>query len=103
MAGDQAPERTAQPEDLGLLLRADDGTAYLIPRAELERFRLSNEGRAAVEAGVADAEAGDVRGHGQYIGQFSMTMPVWYPIWTTGFWMTGPYKTHSSGYYPPLR
>ena len=100
MTSDQTPERTEQTEDIGLLLRADDGSAYLIPRAALEQFRLSDEGRAALES--QEAETGDVQGH-QYIGQFSMTMPVWRPVFSNwGYWSTGPYKTDTS-YYPPLR
>jgi hypothetical protein len=78
MAGDQAPGRTEPTDEIGLRLRTDDGTTYLIPRAALETFRLSDKGQAALAR--QEAEAGDVRGHGQYIGQFSMTMPVWVPV-----------------------
>ena len=95
-------EGTEQAETIGLLLRADDGTAYLIPQAALEQFRLTDEGKAAVES--QQAEAGDVQGHGQYIGQFSMTMPVWRHVTSQwGYWSTEPYRTHTSTYYPPLR
>ena len=103
MMSDRAAERTEGADEAGLLLRADDGAAYLIPREALERFRLSDEGQAALEAQLA--EAGDVQGHGQYIGQFSMTMPVWIPVFgPAGYWRTDPYRLNTtSGPYPGLR
>jgi hypothetical protein len=90
--------------DGGVLLRADDGAAYLIPREALEQFRLSADGVAAVEARLAEVEAegSDVRGHGQHVGQFSMTMPVWVPVaWGAwGYWWMDPYRIDpkSTGY-----
>jgi hypothetical protein len=103
MTSDGTAERMEEGGEAGLLLRADDGSAYLIPRAALEQYRLSDEGRAALEEQAA--EAGDVRGHGQYIGQFSMTMPVWVPVFgPAGYWRTDPYALNTrSGPYPGLR
>ena len=105
MPSDQIPERDEQTEDVGLLLRADNGMAYLIPRAALETFRLSDDARAMLESQLTEAEAGDVQGH-QYIGQFNMTKPVWMPVaWGAwGYWSTEKYwiDPRSTG-YPGLR
>jgi hypothetical protein len=101
MTSDQRPERDEQTTDVGLLLRADDGTMYLIPRDALETFRLTDDARAALERHMA--EAGDVQGH-QYIGQFSMTRPVWTQLWGWGYWSNEKYfiDPKSTG-YPGLR
>ena len=102
----ERPEGTGEAGEVGLLLRAEDGAAYLIPRAALEHFRLTDEGRAAVEAQLAETAGGDVQGH-QYIGQFKMTMPVWHSVWiapSVGWWSEDPYRLNtSSGPYPGLR
>ena len=95
---------TAQAER-ALMLRADDGSAYVIPQDALEKFRLSDGELADLEAKVPEARLPargdeDVEGYEQYIGQFRMTMPGnifgYYFSWYQTVWQP------SGGYYPSL-
>jgi hypothetical protein len=86
----------------GLLLRAGDGSAYVIPHDALEKFRLSDEALADLEAKVPEARlpasAGDdVEGFEQYIGQFRMTTPG--NFWGYYFsWYDVPWSPSPGGY-----
>ncbi|HZQ37462.1 MAG TPA: hypothetical protein VFD32_16135 [Dehalococcoidia bacterium] len=59
-------DEATRPEDggsvQGYLLRTESGDLYTIPLAELERFRLSAEQSAALQA--APSEAGEAQGYG---------------------------------------
>jgi hypothetical protein len=98
MSTEQSMEQKQTPPQPCVVLQGEDGSAYLIPQAALDTFRLSDEQRAELQAHSPAADD-DVHGH-QYIGQFQMTM--YYP---TFGWDAGRFElpwAPVTSYYPPL-
>jgi len=65
-------------QEMGLMLRADDGVTYVIPQSVVEAHRLSDEQRTELEAQLA-ADGADVEGFyygpSGNVGSFEMTRP----------------------------
>jgi hypothetical protein len=84
-----------------LVVDTEDGAMYAIPQEELERFRLSDDQRAAVQASLPTRDD-DVAGYG-YEGQFKMTRPYAYGYGPNVWWTDTPYHLDSDpGPYPGL-
>lgn len=108
-SGNAAGEAAGEP---CLLLQAEDGGAYLVPVAALEGFRLPDEQRVELEAGLA-ASGGDTQGfYGgttQDTGLFPMTMAQGVshvPGLGGGFFRVRmvPYRLNTNpGWYPDVR
>lgn len=111
MTTEQPAEQTETAQEIGLMLRTDEGTTYVIPVGVVESHRLSDEQRATLEARLI-ADGGDTTGH-QFIGTFGPSVPA--PPgarsgggWTIPYWLPAHYVTNKNrddpnGYRPLVR
>lgn len=96
------PEGEASGEPC-LILRADDGTTFVIPASVVEAHRLSDDDQTALEARLKK-EGGDVEGfyYGPTgnVGTFAPALSgSWFPLW----FLTNTNREDPNGYHPLVR
>jgi hypothetical protein len=106
----RAQDETAQ--EIGLMLRTDEGTTYVIPVGVVERHRLSDEQRVELEARLGADSGSDTTGH-QFIGTFGCSEPMGQaagsgPGFSAIAWLPAHYVTNTNrddpnGYRSPVR
>jgi len=112
MTIDQTASRTDEQGEaageLSLVLRAEDGTAYAIPQAVVEGYRLSDEQWTELEAQIK-AEGSDVEGFyygpSGNVGSFAPTMRRLVPQdWGIGtVYVPRMVPWQPIDYHPPVR
>jgi hypothetical protein len=105
-------EQTQTAQEIGLMLRTDEGTTYVVPVGVVERYRLSDEQRATLEARLTADGGGDTTGQ-QFIGTFGASVPVppgarsgggWtIPYWLPAHYVTTKNRDDPNGYRPLVR
>jgi hypothetical protein len=99
-------EQTETGQEIGLMLRTDEGTTYVIPVSVVESYRLTDEQRETLEARPTTVADDDTAGH-QFIGTFPSGVPRlpgsygWF--WLYADIVTNKNRDDPNGYRPLVR
>jgi hypothetical protein len=95
-----------------LVVGAEDGATYAIPRSIVEAHRLTDEQRVELEARLGADSGGDTAGH-QFIGTFGRSVPMGPGAgsgrgfsalaWLPAHYVTTTNREDPNGYRPPVR